>query len=189
MSVETVAEAAQHHSGVWAARAYFSLGETDERVELVDGALLVSPLAMRPHQRLVKRLTMVLDGGCPEDFEVFPGLNVELDSANVRIPDVVVARRGGSDEFARAADVLVVAEITSRSNFRQDRIIKHGQYAQAGIPFYLRVDLHLGVEDLTATAYELVGGRYVEHASAPDGVLRIVRPWPVEIDLRAAARG
>ncbi len=189
MSVETVAEAALRRSGIWAAKAFFALDETDERFELVDGTLLVSPLAMRPHQRLVKRLTMVLDRDCPECYEVFPGLNVELNSANVRIPDVVVAYRGGSDEFALAADVLLVAEITSRSNFRQDRIVKHGQYALAGIPYYVRVDLHLGVENIVATAYELADGCYLEMASAPDGVLRFERPWPVEIDLRAAASG
>ena len=53
----------------------------------------------------------------------------------------------------------------------------------------MRVDLHLGVENIVATAYELADGCYLEMASAADGVLRFERPWPVEIDLRAAARG
>lgn len=68
-------------------------------------------------------------------------------------------------------------------------IVKHGDYAEAGVPFYLRIDLHLGIDELTAAAYELVDGRYCEYATAPDGVLRLPRPWPLEADLRALARG
>ena len=75
------------------------------------------------------------------------------------------------------------------SNFRQDRIVKHGEYAEAGIPFYVRIDLHLGVDELTASAYELIDGVYEEIATAPDGVLRLQRPWLLEADLRALARG
>jgi Uma2 family endonuclease len=44
------------------------------------------------------------------------------------------------------ADILLLVEITSPGNFRQDRIVKHGDYATAGIPFYLRVDLEKGHE-------------------------------------------
>ncbi|MEJ3656150.1 hypothetical protein WEH80_24605 [Actinomycetes bacterium KLBMP 9759] len=51
------------------------------------------------------------------------------------------------------------------------------------------VDLHLGVEELTASACELVDGVYEEIATAPDGVLGLERPWPLEADLWAMARG
>jgi hypothetical protein len=34
-----------------------------------------------------------------------------------------------------------------------------------------------------------VGGVYREYATAPDGVLRLDRPWPLAADLRALARG
>ncbi len=120
---------------------------------------------------------------------MYPGLNLRLWPGNVRIPDVVVARPASNALATPASEALLVVEITSPGNFRQDRIVKHGEYAEAGIAFYLRVDLHLGPDDLTATTYELVGSEYAELAHAADGVLRLERPWPVEIDLRAAARG
>ena len=88
-----------------------------------------------------------------------------------------------------ADDVLLLLEITSAGNFRQDMIVKHGDYAEAGVPFYLRIDLHKGIDELTASAYELVDGSYREFATAPDGVLRLDRPWPLVADLRALARG
>jgi hypothetical protein len=101
----------------------------------------------------------------------------------------VVARNGVSPRHVPAADVLLVGEVSSPSNFRQDRITKHGEYSEAGIPFYVRIDLHLGIDELTASAYELMDGVYREFATAPDGVLRMLRPWPPEADLRALARG
>ena len=102
---------------------------------------------------------MVLNRATARACEVVPGLNVRLGAAQRPHP----GRGGGSAGQRRGrrsgiADVLLVVEITSPSNFRQDRIVKHGEYAEAGIPFYVRVDLHLGVEELTATAYELVDG-------------------------------
>jgi hypothetical protein len=68
-------------------------------------------------------------------------------------------------------------------------IVKHGDYAEAGVPFYLRIDLHKGIDQLTASAYQLVDGRYREFATASDGALRLDRPWPVQADLPAMARG
>lgn len=98
-------------------------------------------------------------------------------------------RSGLQGRKVEIADVLMLVEITSPGNFRQDMIVKHGDYAEAGVPFYLRIDLHKGIEDLTASAYELVEGTYHEFATALDGVLRLPRPWPLEADLRAMARG
>jgi Uma2 family endonuclease len=191
MSVETVAKAMLEHGGAWTEDDYFALGETLARIELVDGVLVVSPLADGRHQAVVGELTRTWLNTCPDRaMGVFPGLNVRLWPGNIRIPDVVIARRAQSRGVRTAASaVLLVTEVTSPGNFRQDRIAKHGEYAEAGIPFYLRVDLHLGVEELTATLFELVDGEYVARVHATDGVLRLERPWPLEIDLRAAARG
>ena len=57
------------------------------------------------------------------------------------------------------------------------------------MPFYLRIDLHKGIDQLTASVYQLVDGSYREFVTATDGVLRLDRPWPVQADLRAMARG
>ena len=67
--------------------------------------------------------------------------------------------------------------------------MKHGDYAAAGIPFYLRIDLEKGHEVLEATLFELVDGEYREAARSDAGVLRAARPWPFEADLRTLATG
>lgn len=190
VSGDAVLAAVFAHAGPWTEDEYFALPEMPARVELVDGMLLVSPLSAMPHHRLVRELTNAFCDTCPDGrFEALPGSNVRLWPGHVRIPDVVVVRAGRNDLYASVPDVLVLVEITSPGNFRQDMIVKHGDYAEAGVPYYLRVDLHKGLDALTASAYELVDGSYRECASAPDGVLRLERPWPLQADLRALVRG
>ena len=190
MSMDATYEAVFAHSGPWTEDDYFALPDVPARVELVDGALLVMPLSSVPHQRLGLELTNLFARTCTDErWESLPGANVRLWQDHIRAPDVVVIRSGLEVLKVQVADVLMLTEVTSPGNFRQDRIVKHTDYAEAGVPFYLRVDLHLGIDALTASAYELVGGTYLEYATAIDGVLRLERPWPLEADLRALARG
>ena len=190
MSTDAVYEAIFSHTGPWTEDDYFALPETSSRVELVDGALLVSPQSSVPHSRLIKTVVNLLDSTCPDPrWEALPPNNVRLWPDHIREPDVTVIRSGLQGRKVEVADVLMLVEITSPGNFRQDMIVKHGDYAEAGVPFYLRIDLHKGIDDLTASAYELVDGVYREYATAPDGVLRLSCPWPLEADLRAMARG
>ena len=120
---------------------------------------------------------------------MFPGLNVRLWPGHVRAPDVVLMRRGAMSLYVPARDMLLLAEITSPGNFRQDRIAKQGDYAAAGIPFYLRVDLENGIEALEAALFQLVDGEYREAVRSVDGVLHSSLPWPFAADLRALATG
>ena len=132
---------------------------------------------------------MVESAAPTEDWEVYDGLNVRLWPGHIRIPDVVIARSGIDAVTFDAVDVLLIGEVTSPGNFRYDRIVKHRDYATAGIRFYLRVDLENGKEAVEATLFELVDGEYREAARSVDGVLRTSAPWPFEADLRALARG
>lgn len=190
MSTDTTYESVFSHLGPWTEEDFFALPDMPSRVELVDGALLVTPLSSLTHQRLIYETTRVLRETCPDPrWEALPGANVRLWPDHIRAPDSLVVRSGLNVVKAAVADVLLLVEITSPGNFRQDMIAKPGDYAEAGVPFYLRIDLHKGIDELTASAYELVGGRYREYATAPGGVLRLDRPWPLQADLRALARG
>jgi Uma2 family endonuclease len=190
MSADALYEAVFAHPGPWTEDDYFALPETPAKVELVDGALVVNPLSNAIHQRLVLEISMLFVHTCPtREWEVYPGLNVRLWPGHIRNPDVVVARRGATTLYVPARDMLLLVEITSPGNFRQDRIAKHGDYAAAGIPFYLRVDLENGPEAVEATVFRLVDGEYRVAAQSVDGVLRAELPWPFEADLRALATG
>ncbi|MGI5127502.1 Uma2 family endonuclease [Pseudonocardia sp. CA-107938] len=173
----------------WTDDDVLAIGATPARVEHVDGQLLIQPADGPEHDRLVARVAEALGRSRPAGVDVVIRARVRLWPTHIRIPDVTLLRPGPDPRVTEVSDVALVCEVTAPGVFEHDTRWKHVDYAEAGIPFYVRVDFHRGVEDLTATAFELVGGHFVELAHAPDGVLRLQRPWPVEIDLRAAASG
>src|ERR1700748_771885 len=64
------------------------------------------------------------------------GSIIEPDNLIVRDPDAF----SNEKSVVPSAEVLLVAEICSRSSLRADREVKPLSAAKAGIPFYLLVD-------------------------------------------------
>lgn len=167
------------HEGPWTEQAFFALPE-DPRVELLDGALLVSPYAGIPHQRLSFRLCAVLEKARPAGLEVLPTINVRLAPGRILIPDIVVVADPPQDAVAaEASSVLLALAIASPGNAATDRAIKPALFAEAGIPTYVRIELMGPI----AHVYRLRKGRYREVESGT--VLRLAEPFPVQIDLAA----
>lgn len=174
------------HGGPWTEADYMALPEDGRRIELVDGALVVSPLANRPHQRLAFRLAFALDAAAPPTLEVHGELNVRLGPGRILIPDLVIADNpGGTETFVDASHVVLVAEVTSPSNAGIDRLLKPQLYAAAGIAHFLRIDLADAVDAApAAVVYRLRGERYVEVSRADPGqALTLVEPFAVALDL------
>ena len=67
MYSDAVFEAVFAHAGPWTEDDYFALPDVPARVELVDGALLVTPLSSIAHQRLIYETTHVLRETCTDD--------------------------------------------------------------------------------------------------------------------------
>lgn len=116
VSVQPLDDLFAGHAGPWTEEEWLALPETMGRVELLDGALLVSPNPANPHQRLVRHLGYALDLAAPEDLEVLEGISVRLARGRLLIPDIAVLappglgrhdRRCGSGAARRGSHVAV----------------------------------------------------------------------------------
>jgi Uma2 family endonuclease len=168
----------EHHIGPWTEEDYFQLGETADRIELLDGSLIVSPAPSKRHQRLSRRLANAMEPAA--GLEVYEAVNVRLQTGRIAIPDVVVAGTEAEGTTVEPAEVRLICEVVSPGN--ADRLFMMHLYAVAGIPWYLLAEQE-SPESVTLRLFRLEGKHYVEHAIAKDGEpLRITEPFEVVLD-------
>ncbi|GLY78131.1 Uma2 family endonuclease [Actinoallomurus iriomotensis] len=170
------------HSGPWTIDEVVAMPENGSRYELVEGRLVVSPVPAKPHQMASKRLEKFLDAAAPPELEANREVNLQV-GADLLVPDVMVATAevlGGPGQFVESADVVLVAEILSPGNSKFERAWKPQRYAEAGILFYVEVDLSVEPQ---VTFLRRQGRDYVKVAEAKSGErLEVSRPFPLSFD-------
>jgi Uma2 family endonuclease len=173
----------ENHLEPWTEDEYFALPETVwPRIELLDGALLMTPAPRTDHQRCQRNLAVLLAYAVPDDWDVIEVANVRLAPSRILIPDVVVATRADFVTMFEPSEVALVVEIVSPSSRSTDRVLKRNLYAEAGIAWYLLVELQ-GEHAPEVIAYRRKDGVYVEHARAHAGQeLRLDEPVEVAFD-------
>jgi Uma2 family endonuclease len=178
------------HIGPWTLADLLDLPDDDNRYEILEEVLHVSPPAVPRHHLVAKRLEVALDRASPPGVEAFTGGVGVAAGASFVIPDVVVTR---TDAMAAAdhltpADVLLAVEVESPGSVRRDRVFKPRVLARHGIPAYWRVEMG---DEMTIVVYTLGEGVYVETARAVgEQTLRVTRPLtvilrPADLDRQA----
>lgn len=118
---------------------FFAL-DVDEKlkVELIGGALTVSPSSRPWHGLVANHLSRLMEEALGRAFMVFTDLDVVVDDQNVPRPDVFVISRDTyhPDEVTKAQDVLLAVEIMSPGSRVNDRRVKPSLYRDAGIPLW-----------------------------------------------------
>ncbi|GAB2709043.1 Uma2 family endonuclease [Kitasatospora kifunensis] len=179
------------HSGPWTVEDVLALPEDPRnRIELVGGALLMSPNPGIPHQRVSSRLWALLDAaidaaGAP--FEALEAVNVVLPDG-LLIPDLVIADAIAADKAGAtlgAHDVAVAIEIASPSTRVTDKRLKPSLYAAAGIPHYWRLEL-----DPAPRLYlgRLELGTYTDRLVQVGERTDVTEPFPLDLDPAALLR-
>jgi hypothetical protein len=98
---------------------------------------------------------------------------------------------GHQDEFnrvthtgglLRAAGTVLVVEIVSPGSRRTDNLVKRGEYADAGIPFYWIIDADAPI---SLVACHLAGSFGYQDGGTVTGVFESTEPFPLRVDLDA----
>ncbi|MFC7534241.1 Uma2 family endonuclease [Actinoplanes sp. GCM10030250] len=159
----------------------------DLRYELIDGRLVLSPLALPIHQFLVLEIAFAAREHCPDNILVNPEQAVLLDRRNELRPDVVLIHEEGAGKSpVRPGDVPLVVEVASESTKRFDRTGKVKKYAYVAIPHYWIVDPL--AECVTLTQFVLGPGGDYEQVRHTDRLVTVDQPWEMTLDLPAWTR-
>jgi Uma2 family endonuclease len=169
--------------GVWTTDDLDAMPETLIRYEILDGTLIVSPSPTDLHQTIGWRLPSILDGSCPEGYDVTQAVEVRINKTRSFVPDVLVVTdspgRPPSSIFD-PGDVVLAIEIVSPSSRSMDAVLKPTMYAEAGIGLYWRVE----TDPMIVVTYGLdtSSGSYVETGRFTDTVVTD-EPWPITFSL------
>ncbi|SDX01758.1 Endonuclease, Uma2 family (restriction endonuclease fold) [Amycolatopsis xylanica] len=172
---------------------YSALGETDSGFsELVEGRLLMSPSPRPRHNIALGSLYVQLLPQLPPHLMAIQDVDVDLELAPSqepgfsRRPDLIVIDRKAvataddEDSMLKAGDVVIIVEIVSPGSKRTDYVTKHGEYADAGIPFYWIVDI---ADPISLVACHQAGELGHQDSPAATGTFTTTEPFPLTIDL------
>ncbi|USU03699.1 Uma2 family endonuclease [Sphingomonadaceae bacterium OTU29LAMAA1] len=114
-----------------------------QRVEMIDGQVLMTRPKDRDHTRLTSellwRLRPLLQVIAPW-MDAFVGVSVALPPHDMPTPDVVVAASQIETNYWQAGDIAIVIEVANAS-LSTDLSVKRHLYAEHGIPEYWVVDV------------------------------------------------
>ncbi len=172
---------------------YAELPADDEiRYELQEGMLVMSPSPVPDHQLCLRRLARQLEDQLPDHLELIPDVDVDLQLVEptqpgfVRRPDLVVVTQTALQRvrqehgLLRASEVVLAVEIMSAGSRRTDRVVKHGEYADAGIPHYWIIDLR---DNPQLTACHLAGEFGYVAAAPVEGTFTTTEPFAIQLML------
>jgi Uma2 family endonuclease len=133
------------HRG-WTLADLDTLPDDGQRYEIVDGGLVVTPPPTQRHQVLANDLRDRLQAAAAPGWRVRMEFPLPFAEDTQRIPDVVVHRwplrhpRSDARNPVGPVDVGLVVEVVSPSTRRTDRFAKPGEYAEAGIGMFWRLE-------------------------------------------------
>ena len=120
---------------------------------------------------------------CSSSPRTDPARSVALDLVVVTRAEFERREREGG--ILRASEILLAAEVVSLGSERTDRLIKHTEYADAGIPHYWVVDLGEPGDRPQLTAHHLAGEFGYADTGSVVGTFTATEPFPVRVDLDA----
>ncbi|MEU4619497.1 Uma2 family endonuclease [Actinoplanes sp. NPDC023801] len=160
--------------------------------ELIDGSLvLVSPQKVF-HTLMLDLLTQSLRSAAPRPtYRVRRDMSVVLNNKQRPEPDVVVLHADAETDLTAtwypAQAVVLAVEVVSPESLIRDRSRKPQLYAEAGIPYFWRVEAQEGKPVVYAYELDPAKGEYGSLGIFHDRVVLTV-PFEIDIDLTEIER-
>ncbi|MCT2545836.1 Uma2 family endonuclease [Streptomyces atratus] len=118
------------------------------RAEIDEGQIVLAPPPHAHHNGIAELVQDCLYRVRPAGVGVYQTLGVHVVPLDkLYVPDLVVMERelvmaadSETSDPMDAADALLIVEVTSKGNARDDRTKKYRAYARAGVPMYLLID-------------------------------------------------
>lgn len=169
--------------GPYRAADYWALPK-GERVELIEGELVMSPAPKTRHQIVIGQLMRVIQNAedAGRGLALVSPTDVVFSDATILQPDllyVAASRRHIIGDRVQGPPDLVI-EVLSEGAERRDLVAKLDLYARFGVPEYWIVDSRAQTIEFLV----LDAGRYVVHTGV-DNRYQSPRLSEVEIDLAA----
>jgi Uma2 family endonuclease len=122
---------------------YFKLPETNQKMELIEGELIVAPSPVPKHQKVAFALAKFLDQLKPNGQVIIAPMDVEFDIEDVYQPDIFwIAEDGKALEtegnYIGAPDLIV--EVLSPGTAKYDKGKKFNVYEKYGVREYWLAD-------------------------------------------------
>ncbi|HWC84220.1 MAG TPA: Uma2 family endonuclease [Pseudonocardiaceae bacterium] len=159
--------------------------------EIVGEFITLVPPPGFAHNKIADRIHRALVRATPDDWGIYQTQGVSIPGlAKLYIPDLVVVQDPDSieaiDNSAIPADcVLLVAEVTSKSNADSDRTDKVAGYAAGPVPFYLLIDRFDEAGPAVTLYSEPEGGHYQHSVRGKFGE-PVELPEPLGLTLETA---
>ncbi|MFG2588295.1 Uma2 family endonuclease [Streptomyces sp. NPDC048438] len=130
------------------------------RAEIDEGQIVLVPPPHAHHNGIAEVVQSLLYRGLPGGLGIYQTLGVHVAPLDkLYVPDLVVMPREliaaadpETSEPMDASEALLIVEITSKGNAREDRTKKYRAYARAGVPMYLLID-RFDTRGATATLF------------------------------------
>ena len=137
--------------------------DTNQPMEYEDGEVITLPMPTPKHQRILRRLTRMIEDRIVSGEVFFAPLDVRLGS-RVYQPDLLWVKAGGqatiTDRIIEGAPDLVV-EIVSPTSGKRDRRDKFATYEQHGVGEYWIVEPDAELIEI----YVLAEGKFRRHGA------------------------
>jgi Uma2 family endonuclease len=150
--------------GEWTEADYFRLPETNRKMELSKGKLIMTPAPTTQHQIIIGNLHFAIKSYIMANKlgkVIMSPVDVRLWEGNIRQPDIAFISNEHQSRITKqylgVPDLVI--EVISESSIETDREDKYHEYEKAGVQEYWIVDPLTQFIDI----YTLEGGTYISY--------------------------